>query len=69
MLMALGFLRGKWGGMSWRSLSLSPRALRRKDVLWVTALAQWLTPEGEERGDLHKLQTRFLGEATENVCS
>ena len=35
--------------MSWLSVSLSPRALRRKHGLWVTALAQWLTPEGEER--------------------
>ena len=69
MLMALGFLRGKRGGMSWLSLSLPPRALRRMDVLWVTALAQWLTPEGEERGDLRKLQSKFLGETTENGCS
>ena len=44
VLAALAFLEVNWGGTGW--LSLSPR---RKDGLWVTALAQCLTPEGEER--------------------
>lgn len=34
-------------------LSLSPGALQRKDSLWVTALAQRLTPEGEERAEIY----------------